>query len=168
MVQTGKMLMTLQSGIEIEIAALSLLIRNQLQLAAFQAIPLPDPKPFEQVIEGLSYAGSDQPAVIPANENPEYLALVKETREKQAAWVTEKAFGVCVQCTQKDDLIKAYAPNLAGLRTIMSDLPDDNWQAILKAFLTTAQEYARIMQAISQALPLTDEEVRDATGYFRI
>lgn len=167
-VQTGKVLMTLRSGIELEIAALSLMVRNQLQVAAFQAIPLPDPKPFEVTIEGMQYAGDVKPAVIPADENPTYIALVQETRQKQADWVTEKAVDICVQCAGRDALIEAYAPNLAAMRTIMSDIPNTDWLATLKVFLTTTQEYAAIIRAISQALPLTDQEVRDTLGYFRV
>lgn len=167
-VQTGKVLMTLRSGIELEIAALSLMVRNQLQMAAFQVIPLPDPKPFEVTIEGMQYAGDDKPVVIPADENPAYVILFQETRQKQAEWVTEKATEICVQCVARDELIRAYSDNLKALRTIMSDLSQNDWLAILKNFLTTTQEYAAIMQAISQALPLTDQEVRDGLEYFRV
>lgn len=167
-VQTGKFIMALRSGVELEVAALSLVVRNQLQVTAFQAIPLPDPKLFERVVEGVSYAGDDKPAVIPANEDPEYLELVRETRQKQVQWVTEKAVNICVDCADKDALIEAYAPNLAALRTIMSDAPQDDWTAILKCFLTTQEEYAAMMQAISQSLPITAEEITARYPYFRL
>ena len=125
--------------------------------------PDPDPEPFERPIEDALVPGT----VTPADEHPEYKALLREVRTKRSLHL-QSAVLACVQiadCT-REEVIAQYREQLAALRQF-GDIDEDDYVAALRSFMLTTNEYAAIINAASMKLPLNAEEVKDGMRIFR-
>lgn len=170
-VRSGKVIFRCHAGIDLTISALSFLGRNQLQRAAEKAHPYPDPKQYERPREEPVFGGSESdPGIVPASENPEYQALWRQAKADQDRYVNNAAFAICVTTPQKERLIELYADELAGMRLYGDALPESDWSAVIQYFLCSYDDLRDVVgPAISQSLPLTQEEVGEAgTTFFRI
>jgi hypothetical protein len=168
MVNTGQTLIKLRSGVEIVVAPLSPYARERLWSDAFAHYPYPDPVTYEVVLEGqIDLAG--KPARLPADENPAYAEICRGIDKLRQSRLENQTLRMCVQSEHEEKLITQYQHALKMMREgNFPDLPEDDFIAILRCFLTNTLEIARIFAVISQVLELTEEEIRDGFGFFRL
>lgn len=157
----------LDSGVRAHIAPLSRYQRNALIEESEAIFPLPDKKLYEQALsEDIAIPGS----VIPAEENPEYQALVKNIRYQRDGYVSQSILNLCTtfpDYPNRQDLIDFFAADIQKQREFMT-LPDDPWQATLRfAVIGSHADETQILGIARDDVPVTEKEVNDNVRIFQ-
>lgn len=158
----------LQSGVEIHITPLSVAALRAITAQAEKLFPYPDPKAYEKPMEG-ALPGST--ATQPAQDNPEYLALLVSLNRQRTEYMAEVILRVVVTCPSEDAVVALHKTQLETARRLgtLNELEgDSDFQLVLTNFLVTVADINLIMQASQRNVMLTAEEVRDGRAYFRL
>lgn len=168
-VTTGKVLVDVYGGVTLVVTPLTLQARQLLLRASEAKYPMPDPASYERTAEDVEVFGSDKPATVPAQDNPEYIAKVAEVEALRTRHLNEAVLRVSVDHPEKVFLIKTHAESLQAMREQTPDeVPDDDWVAVIRLFLASEPELAQLYGVINRLLPLAEAEVREAVRYFRL
>lgn len=164
----GKVLASTYSGVDLIVTPLTLQARTMVQRAAEAKHPMPDPKPYERK-STVRELGSDEFAMIPAEENPDYVTEVERVKDARTRFVNDAALAVSVTHPEQDALVKAYAKELAAMRAVSpDDVPENDWVAVVRLFLASELELPQIYSILNRQAPLTEGEIREAMAFFRV
>lgn len=164
----GKVLISTYSGVDLTVTPLTFQARSMIQRAAEAKYPMPEPKPYERP-STMRELGSDEPAMIPAENNEEYIAEVERITDLRTRFVNESALAVAVTHPEQDVLVNAYAKELASMRAVSpDDVPKNDWAAVIRLFLASEPELLQIYSVLNRQAPLTEGEIRDAMAFFRV
>lgn len=159
---------TLDSGVRVHVAPLSVYQRIALTQAAEKLYPYPDKAQYEEALpEGMAIEG----LTIPAEQNPEYQTAVKLINNQRGEYTNTAIFNLCLTYPDfprgKPELIEYFAAYLDEQRDYMA-LPDDEWEATLRfAVIRSPSDEAQIISIVREDMPLTEAEITDAMRIFR-
>lgn len=154
----------LDSGETVYVKPLSVFILLALQDKAAQQFPYPDPKAYEKAIDDSKTLEPGQ--VVPAEHNPDYVALKAQIDAKRQGWVNRQVVFVCVEVEDRQAMIEKYADELKQLGTII-DLPDDPWQATLYRVINSSVDYTRVTQFAINNLQVQEVDIRNGWRIFQ-
>lgn len=154
----------LTSGVIVHITPLTAQAVMLLKNKANDRYPNPDPKPYEERIEGAVV----ETAVIPAEQNPEYVRLRGLAQEKRTTYMREFALEKCVTYPEgKAEIIARKREFLEGFRELDPDLNLDDWQTVLDLVVASSEEQLGMAALALRAAPVEPHEVADGIRYFR-
>lgn len=166
MSELGKkvVLIDLDSGEQIYAAPISPLIINAILRQSEVAFPYPDDTPYRLPLENAAIPGD----MLPATENPRYMALMAEVTTERRKFQNDAVVFASVNDAPlgKDTLIAKYADAVENMRAIVP-LPENAWHATLNLLVASKQDYTLVINAATESLPLTPDEVRDGMRIFR-
>lgn len=159
--------LTLDSGIIVQLMPLSQRHIAAAINASHERYPMPDKKAFEEVItEGAIPGGVS----TPAEENPDYIALVNECYANRQNYQFSALFDMGTHFPQFDrrtEIIAFFRDELDVMRKHI-ELPDDPWEATWRfCILRTTDDENNVLNALMNKLPVTEAEVLDAMRIFR-
>lgn len=164
----GKALVSTYSGVDLTVTPLTFQARAMLQRASEAKYPMPDPKPYE-VVSNMRELGSSEPAVIPAENNEEYVAEVERVENLRTRFKNDYVLAISVTHPRQGELVKHYATELAAMRAMSPDeVPEDDWAAVVSMFLASEPERLQLYSVISRLLPLSETEIVNAVKFFRV
>lgn len=157
----------LDSGIRVWITPINQHHLLALDKAANEQFPLPDKKAFEEPItEDVAIPG----LTTKAEDNPDYVALVRDINARQQEFKLKALFEICVQYPDfpaKQDVIAHFADEITMQRRYL-ELPLDDWEATWRyAILRTSDDEAAVILAVQNRLPLTEAELTEEIRGFR-
>lgn len=156
----------LDSGETVHVRPRSFFVRRALTEKAEKLFPLPEKAAYEKEIDSsLTVFPGEK---TPADQNPEYLELVRDAKARQLTWINDQFIKLVADFPAgKEKLIKKYADELKDLGEII-DLPTDEWEATLFfCLIRTETDRNRVMQAGLDNLQLDEGEIRDGMRMFR-
>lgn len=156
----------LDSGETVHVRPRSFFVRRALTEKAEKLFPLPDKAAYEKEIDpSLTVFPGEK---TPADQNPEYLELVRDAKARQLTWINDQFIKLVADFPAgKEKLIKKYADELKDLGEII-DLPADEWEATLFfCLIRTETDRNRVMQAGLDNLQLEEGEVLNGLRIFR-
>lgn len=165
-----KAVVQLDSGVTAYVTPLTTVIKRVLMVAADQAHPTPDPKPYEVTLHADEALVKDQK--IEAEANPEYLRLVKEALQRRQQHYMGLVLDTAVTLDDQDAVLTAYADHIPKLAAAMKGQPIENAMvsplvSVLIGVLAEESEVGLLMSLAQRALPLDAGEIADGLAYFR-
>lgn len=150
-------------GRTVYVTPLSAFAARAISQRALEKFPDPDPTPFEKPLPDAVIEGE----VLPATNDPEYVALVTDTRNKRNLYIHAAILAMTqIEGVSRDELIGAYKEQLTVLRTF-GELPEDDYVAALRTFVLKPADYAAIVLAATNKMPLSQGEILDGLRIFR-
>lgn len=158
------------SGVTLSVKPLSPFLFQQLRDLSLQKFPDPDKEAYE-----LPYPEGVEPAIpgskIPAEDNPDYRALVDKQSNKRAQFVSRTV--ITLACELSDgvgysDIVEQFDNERIRLKEIM-ELPESAWEAtLLYCIITSVKEQVDLTLIAESRLPLTPGEVVNGVKFFRL
>ena len=175
-----KIIYECQSGVIAHITPLNIATLRAIQLKATDLFPYPDKAPYQKPEENAFVEGT----LTPAEDNPEYVAKVREIDSQRAQWADKAIFNYAAKFPKyptKQALVDAYREQLNELRQI-ANLPEDDYEAVMlhlvltwnqlatdsnKNIVDVGSDFKRIIQLAIQTVALTPAEVQAGIRFFR-
>lgn len=159
--------LVLDSGIRVYVTPLSRYQRNALVEASERLYPYPDKAKYEEALsEDIAIPGS----VIPAEENDDYKALVREVNRQRSEYVSTAMLNLCLSFPDfknRQALIEHFAEYLNEQREWLA-LPEDEWDATLRfGIVRSPSDEAQILSVAKDELPVTEAETTENLRVFR-
>jgi hypothetical protein len=159
----------LASGLVILVRRLNAATRILLLNDVEKKYPFPDPANYIQPLSEVA-PNAIEGAMIPADENPAYMAARGEIEEARKRHLVMAVFslGVVVDTVEgRETTIERYEVRIQKLKAALStELPEDKWQATVRyGLISTADDLAHIFNAAWNVL--RQDEVRLAIRSFR-
>lgn len=155
------------SGVRVHCTPVHYSTHQAIELKAAELFPYPDKGEYEQPMENAA----DSSIVIPADENPEYVGLVKDIDAQRTLWVNEQL--ITIGASYPDfpslaDMVAFFQPRLEQLREIAIIKELNEEAALTHCVYTGTFDRAWVLRAIAQQAPLKEGEVLDAMRLFRV
>lgn len=156
----------LDSGYTALVRPLPPFLRPHLMRRATEKYPDPDPEPYRQPLQNAFVEGLKENA----DDNPKYIEDLTEARKKRIAYMYELVVKSDVVAgteeATREKLIEHFKPYLSQLRNLGTDVPADEWQAVVMFSLIASEDDAvNIAEAALQRV--TKEGIRRAGDSFR-
>lgn len=144
---------------------------DAIKKRASELYPLPDPKPYEQPIDGALVPGD----VLPAVQNPEYQKLLTEVMLQRNRYLQYTVMSAIeIPDGDSDDMI-AHGEVVALYKTVLDSMrqaaaiPENDNVFALTLFYCVLKpdEYVEIVNAAIKEQPLSQEEIRNGLRIFR-
>lgn len=164
---TGQVLVDTYTGVTLVVTPLTLTARQLILQAVQQQWPMPDKTLYERVSD-MPELGSDEPAKIPAESNPGYIAAVEIIESARAKALQEAVLNVAVSHPSQDELIRHHLPTLRKLRDLSDDVYEADWPALIQMVLASEVELMQVFAAVNRRLALTEAEIINGMRYFRL
>lgn len=169
MVDVKRILYDCDSGVTLSVKPLSPFLFQQLRDLSLQKFPDPDKEAYE-----LPYPKELEPAIpgskIPAEDNPDYRALVDKQSNKRAQFVSRTVITLACEPHEstRGEVISQFANELDVLRETI-ELSADVWEnTLLYCVITSVKEQADLTLIAESRLPLTPGEVVNGVKFFRL
>lgn len=158
----------LASGVRLILTPLTLLAQRAINAAIVMQYPYPDKAPYERPVENAFEAGD----VLPAEENPDYIAARAAIDEVRTQEFWNRLLDVGADAHNRDELIKQNARLISIMREQIANQPlasqaRTDWSILLLSTLATETEVKEIVAAIQGNLPITNAELVDGFRFFR-
>ncbi len=152
------------SGVTVYVTPLTQQAMQSLVVAASALHPLPDPKPYETVIEGAFVEGDTRPA----RENPAYVALVNEIEMERQLFLRMALLSAAVDSPMREQIVAYYRPRTTRMMAYVSGKTDDDlWPLVLQWYVLNEAELVSVLQIAQDKAPLTEAEIREGVKFFR-
>lgn len=175
--KTGIVLYPLASGVTLQVTPLTVIGQQFIQEQSNLACPLPDPTPYETVIEDALIEGTK----APATDNPAYVELLKEAIIRRNFAFRMLVLEKCVQIAGKEgwQIPMMYYDQIANLGEdvyiwikaqsgeMLKQPIESDILKLLYFFLAELKELDQIIDLCQRRLPITEGEIVEGFAYFR-
>lgn len=169
-VSESAIVVTLTSGVDVEIGTLTPLAIQRHVLKSEELYPMPNKTKYEKPMPG---ALPDTNSVIPAERNPEYLTAINDVIQARALWLLNTILDTVVIGAQNEaEIVQRYAARVEKMRkrdVLVSEPDDSPFMIVLRNFLLNdSRDVNRILEVAQMHAPLSAPEVADGRALFRV